>query len=438
MKPRMTPVRRLTLGYVLSLAAVALLLMLGQRIVQDHLRRQALDARLVNVAGRQRMLGERLAMHALALEAAGESSDAKHARVRDLAKDTDDWENARIALRSDALSGGTTAKTEAAYLDVDRHQRVMLAAARTIVADPSNLAAPTAELLAHEGPFLRGMEDVTFAYDQDASERVRHLARLVDGLFIAALLTLMAEGTFVFAPLVRGVRRAFDASAFAQRRLQASMEERMRLEMKLIDAIDDERRELGEDLHDSLCQQLVGVSYLLRSVSNAADGETQKRLQEAAAHLDEATRQARNVARGLHPVRVEQVGLAAALDELGERMRATFGVPCTVSCEPLDELLGRNAAAQLYRIAEEAAANAAKHAAASELHVSLREEGDGVSLEVSDDGVGIDKGAKKSMGLFTMTSRATKIGATLSVEARQGGGTVIKCRLPLPRDGSIE
>ena len=93
MMPRMTPVRRLTLGYVLSLAAVAVLLMIGQRFVRTYLGRQALDTRLVNVAGRQRMLSQRLTMHALALQGAGEGPDARAARLRALAHDTDEWEN---------------------------------------------------------------------------------------------------------------------------------------------------------------------------------------------------------------------------------------------------------------------------------------------------------------------------------------------------------
>ena len=314
MMPRMTPVRRLTLGYVLSLAAVAVLLMIGQQFVRTYLGRQALDTRLVNVAGRQRMLSQRLTMHALALQGAGEGPDARAARLRALAHDTDEWENTRTALRADeTLNGGTTAATEAAYEEVDAHQRVMLAAARAIVADPANVAGPTAALLAHEGPFLRGMEDVVLAYDQDAGSRVRRLGQIVDGLFVATLLTLMFEGAFVFAPLVRGVRRAIDESAAARRSLEASIEERLRLEMKLIDAIDDERRELGEDLHDGLCQQLVGVSYLLRSVQRETEGDARRRLDHAAGHVEEATLQARNVAKGLHPVRVEQVGLVAAL-----------------------------------------------------------------------------------------------------------------------------
>ena len=75
---RMTPIRRLTFGYVISLAAVAALLLVGHALVESYLRRQAHDASLVNVAGRQRMLSQRACMHALALAAASAADRSSH------------------------------------------------------------------------------------------------------------------------------------------------------------------------------------------------------------------------------------------------------------------------------------------------------------------------------------------------------------------------
>jgi signal transduction histidine kinase len=284
----------------------------------------------------------------------------------------------------------------------------MLDAAHRIVADPNDLAGPTKVLLEHQDDFLLGMDDIVSAYDRDAGQRVAHVSSVERALLGAALLTLFLEGLLVFAPLVRGVRRACAVLTRTQSALEASLVEQKQLDLKIIETADRERRKLGEDLHDGLCQHLVGVSYLLRAVKPAAEGDAGKRLEEATGLVEEAVDQARHLAKGLHPVGVDQYGLAAALEELGEAVETTFGLPCDVQCDTL-EGIQPDVATQLFRIAQEAVANAAKHASAKHLEVSARRRNGELWLEIADDGVGLDPNAKRNMGLYTMSSRASMI-----------------------------
>ena len=432
MTVRMSPLRRLTFGYVLSLLAIAAILVVGQQVVAGYLARQALDARLVDVAGRQRMLSQRVCLHALALASAPSTwTDAdRAARLDMLARDAREWAAARRALHDDAtLSGGTLANTDEAYARVDETQQAMLATVRGILAHPGQIAAGAAELLTMQEAFLAGMDSIVLAYDRDATARVTRLAQLDRILLAVALATLLVEGAFVFTPLVRHVRKAFDELVATQHALEASLAEQRGLEMKLIDATDTERRKLGEELHDGLCQHLVGVTYLLRSVQQSTDDATQKRLDEVTGLLEEANEQVRGVAQGLHPVGVDQYGLGGALAQLKARIETAFGLRCEVHCDEAPEL-GPGVAAHLFRIAQEALANAAKHASAKHVDVSVRVGASEISLEIADDGIGLDPGTPRGMGLFTMSSRATMMGGSFDITRRATGGTVVRCKIP--------
>ena len=215
--------------------------------------------------------------------------------------------------------------------------------------------------------------------------------------------------------------------------LGLNVTDRKRLESMVAEASEAERRRVGRDLHDTLGQSLTGLGYLVGGLSeklaatSPQDTAVAKQIIET---VKEAVGQVRALSRGLDPIGLEADGLANALGELACTFRATSGVSCEFRCDcPVS--LEAFTATHLYRIAQEALTNAARHAHAKHVVVSLTEGVESLSLRLEDDGIGIAAGARdnEGMGLRVMRYRAGAIGATLAVSPGRNAGTVVTCTL---------
>ena len=207
---------------------------------------------------------------------------------------------------------------------------------------------------------------------------------------------------------------------------------RKRLEKQITDISDREQRRIGQDLHDSLCQHLVSVAFageLLRENLARQSAPEAAQAEAIVEMVNEGISEARNLARGLYPVRLEVGGLASALEELAASVEARTGISCSFACdEPVcifDEVAGSN----LYRIAQEAINNAVKHGDCGAISVGLGAVEAEVTLTVKDDGVGFPNSMdlKGGMGLSIMNYRAAMIGASLDIRRGAGGGTIVIC-----------
>jgi signal transduction histidine kinase len=153
------------------------------------------------------------------------------------------------------------------------------------------------------------------------------------------------------------------------------------------------------------------------------------KLAELPALIEATIDSCRDLARGLHPVTLASAGLPAALKELAERMPANIQFVWPegkrIPFEP-------DVALHLYRIAEEAVANAVKHAGAKTVRVELDVPKGRPVLVIRDDGKGFLEGSNaKGMGLRNMKYRANVIGAELTIERGKSGGTRVRCALPV-------
>jgi signal transduction histidine kinase len=150
--------------------------------------------------------------------------------------------------------------------------------------------------------------------------------------------------------------------------------------------------------------------------------------------LQSAFASARSVARALAPINLDQGGLESALEQLAQHCTELFGIDCKFQgAPPPAATLSDSASTHLYRIAQEAMVNAAKHARPRHITVSLQEVGADLELTIVDDGTGFDPlpHAPKGMGLKTMAYRARMLNGSLSVTRVAGGGTRVQCRLPI-------
>jgi PAS domain S-box-containing protein len=210
--------------------------------------------------------------------------------------------------------------------------------------------------------------------------------------------------------------------------------ERRRLEKEILEASSREQRRIGHDLHDGVCQQLAGIAVLSDILADKLDEE--RRPEAGEAHqitelVDQANQQTRSVARGLFPVRLEENGLASALEELATNATTFYQTQCEFQCERPVVIRDHSAAHHLYFIAQESILNAVKHGKARLIQVKLDPAGHhGCLLAVCDDGVGFSDQSTPGpgMGIRIMKYRARMIGAVLAIDSPPGGGTRVVCQ----------
>jgi signal transduction histidine kinase len=190
-----------------------------------------------------------------------------------------------------------------------------------------------------------------------------------------------------------------------------------------------ERRRLERDLHDGAQQRLVSLAVTLRMAretlgSNAE--EAGRLLDRSCQELDEALKELRELARGIHPTLLSDRGLGAAVEALARRAP----LPVTVSGLPAQRLPEQVELAAYFVVCE-ALTNVAKYASATQASVTMTKTGGGLAVEIRDDGVGgadIDRGT----GLRGLTDRLAAIDGRLEVDSEPGHGTTVRASIPCP------
>jgi len=192
-----------------------------------------------------------------------------------------------------------------------------------------------------------------------------------------------------------------------------------------------ERRQFGQELHDSLGQQLTGLSLLAKALENrltrdrAAHAEAAAITALSSRILDEVKMQA----HGLYPIELERHGLSAALSELSYIQERLFRIACTFESTADLPPMETHEALHLYRISQEAVSNAIKHGRAKHVRIKLEKSGEVLKLTVEDDGSGIppDAERKGGMGLSIMRYRANTLGAKMEFRRGPRIGTLVTC-----------
>ncbi len=208
--------------------------------------------------------------------------------------------------------------------------------------------------------------------------------------------------------------------------------ERRRLEREILEISNREQRRIGHDLHDGVCQQLAGIAYRLAILGDRLHTRAvpeSSEVEQITSLINDANSQARTVARGLFPVRLEESGLVAALDELAEGIMRRFRIQCNFSCQSPPAAVDHEVTLHLYYIAQEALLNAVKHGGATEVTISLKPRDEQYELTIQDNGCGFQMSriGRTGMGLRIMRYRALVIGATLELTSQPGQGTKVSC-----------
>jgi signal transduction histidine kinase len=188
-------------------------------------------------------------------------------------------------------------------------------------------------------------------------------------------------------------------------------------------------------MHDSIGQVLTGVANkskgLALKLKDKSPGDAKGAL--AISKLaNQAIAQMRDLARMLYPVDIETGGLASALQMLASNSKKVLEVTCEFICTEPVSVRNLVEAKQLYRIAQEAVTNAAKHGKAKKITIELRSTQEFCILSVSNDGLSFQpsSGLHNGLGMRIMEYRATLIGGVLEIDKGKANGTVVTCTVP--------
>jgi signal transduction histidine kinase len=274
-------------------------------------------------------------------------------------------------------------------------------------------------------------ESQVLEYSLQIGEEERHFeARLVG-----------AEGDHVLS-IVRDVteaHRAADALHLGEEKLLQSHRQVRELAARLISAQESERRRIALQLHDDLSQNIatfgLAISRLKRKLP-ASREQIVDELNRLSQHTNDLMTQIRHLSHQLHPAVLEHLGLVAALEsqvtEFGheEKIEVKFSSQLRTGKIPFD------VSVCLYRVALEALRNVSRHSRTNTACISLAEDGDSLTLEVSDSGCGFDvERARRGsgLGLVSAEERVKLLGGTFEVSSKPEIGTTLVARIPLAR-----
>lgn len=225
---------------------------------------------------------------------------------------------------------------------------------------------------------------------------------------------VLDDGPVVVA-IVRDVTQAAQLRAFGAGTVQAA---------------ENERRRIAQELHDDTAQRLAAVKMALKRVAQLDPSEVPGLCDELRQEIGAVARDVSRIARGLMPPELERIGVVESVRIWLDSRVGEEGPHVRLMADPVDPFLDLQQRLVLYRIVQEAVSNVVRHASASSLEVRIRGDGGVVETIVEDDGVGFDPVARTGriggLGLMGMRERAAMVGALVSIGSRPGEGTRVR------------
>lgn len=480
---------RLTRFYVIALTILAVLSISGLLFIKQTLSTHYDDGRVVNVAGLQRMLSQRLTKLALLrtqglttadtvsfdslLTAWGKNHSQLRSGILRMEKD--------YTVRKSPQLEQMFARIEPAFQSMYR--------SFSQINDPNTTPAEQKTaltvILRDEVSFLLKMNAIVFQFDTESFGRVKQLERIEWVLAVATLLTLLIEGLFVFRPVVthtkkvinrlarsemslqlannrleitnREVRAANENLAFTNRKLIETQEELVRTteekyQLKLseetvrsaalLEGQEEERRRFARELHDGIGQMLTGVKLHAEKLKSSVildDDKQRQRFAELCDLIADIIHTTRQVSYNLMPSTLSDFGLGPTLQLLAQQTGRSSGINVLFTGTRDGNRLSPAMEIGLYRIAQEALHNAIKYAAAQTICINLWQDSHKLVLSVEDDGKGFtlktDRRKEKPVlivnGLDNMRTRSKLLKGDFVIKSRPKKGTLVQVSIDL-------
>lgn len=480
--------RRLTRFYRLALTVIAVLSVSGLLFMKRTISNHYDDSRVVNVAGRQRMLSQRLTKLSLLRTEGLATADSVSF---DSLLTT--WSQSQIQLRNGTLNMEKLYTVrKSAQLDsmFTRIEPVFQSIYKgfTQVSNPQTLLVDRKKalqvILQDEFSYLQQMNAIVFQIDTESFERVRSLERVEWLLTFATLLTLLLEALFVFRPVVNHTRNIIRRLARSEKALQLAnnhleianheleatnqnlaltnrklvdtqqellrtTEEKYQLQLAednirsaaLLEGQEEERRRFARELHDGIGQMLTGLKLHAEKLkaTSFADEKQQTRFTELCNLIYDIIQTTRQISHNLMPSVLGDFGLGAALQLLAEQTTRSSGIEVRFEANQEARRLGPAIEIGLYRIAQEALNNAIKYASAQMIQIKLEFGRQKLTLGIEDDGKGFKvKSIRKDdsplpaiNGLDNMRTRTRLLKGDLTITSKPRKGTKVMVQLNL-------
>jgi len=210
--------------------------------------------------------------------------------------------------------------------------------------------------------------------------------------------------------------------------------EKKKLEKEIIEIGEKERERIGQDLHDSLGQQLTGVLLNVKSLENEArehcPDDLIERVSDTKELIKDAIQQTRQLAKNLVPIKLQAEGLPHALSDLAHYAQTVYKKEVDMIIDETIEDVNVITETQLYHIAQEAVNNAVKHSGGSRIFISLKNVQSELVLSIKDNGKGFSGNHGTGLGMRIMNYRANLINGTINIHTEENEGTLVLCRVP--------
>lgn len=266
------------------------------------------------------------------------------------------------------------------------------------------------------------------AIEQKEAELPRYVFRM---LAMTVLIGILVAGGSVYR--INALERRAEAE---QERSETAERELRRLSQQLVKAQEEERKAISRELHDEVGQMLTAQRMELRNLQQLCAGCTSEalvRLEESAQTSEQALRTVRDIAMGLRPSMLDDLGLAPAIEWQARDFSRRYGIPATVQLDGELERLPDAHRTCVYRIVQEALTNCARHARAGEVRVAVHGRPDRLTITVQDDGVGFDPTVSRTrgLGLIGIEERVKQLAGSVAVFSQPGKGTTIAVDIPV-------
>jgi signal transduction histidine kinase len=470
--------KKFTRLYIMALSTVALLSIIGQVLVQIALKEQSSDSRVINLAGRQRMLSQKICKNAILLSHSIDTAN-KIVQKEELDESLGLWHIYHTGLQSgnlDTLENKVNNSTAILFL-FKQIEPQFLSIYNNAHALSTTLTISTEEyrnnalekILSNEKMYLKGMDKIVSLYAQEAKERVNTLKEIELLLLVITLIILFFEGLFIFRPAVVKLRKTMlkliasetksnelnkelislntslkqtedELLNSTKEKYKQQMSEQKIRSTSLIKGQESERKRIARDIHDGVGQMLTALKLNIESITPESIPYKEKGLLEEARKLVGKTiAEIRAITFNLMPTVLSDFGIISALKQLAEQASKTSGANVVFICPNSFNRLDKNIEIGAYRIFQEAINNAVKYAQAKEIAIELLLNDNFIYLNITDNGKGFNMKKpdqdsdhiKINNGIYNMQERTNLLDGEFKITSTLGKGTKIWAKIPV-------
>lgn len=466
--------QRLKVQYIFALLVVASLTILGQIIIQSTLSSSLDDSHVINIAGRQRMLSQRLTKISLILNDPTVSAEQKVIYLKIFPSAFNLWKESHEALKNNKLEEprkyNVTNSREISklYQNIEPIFTKLLVLFQQASVNSLNDKSKT-EILQNERLYLELMEKIVFTYDAEATKRVDSVKSFELILLFLTLGTLLVEAFMIFSPLVNYVKEVIARLTSSESQLQetnnqlrfsnrmlfqaqeklekasrekyeAKLEEEKTRSASLLEGQEEERKRMSREMHDGVGQMLTGVKLAASKLKSldASHPKFEATLNYLHDLINETIEATRIVSFNLMPPVLGDFGLEPVLTILKDSIEKSTKIKVKLDIKLINERLSQSLEINIYRIIQEATNNTLKHAKAKNIILRILEKDSIVFVEISDDGLGFDPNhifyKKQSLihnGVANIKTRCELLEGSFKLTSAPKEGTNIFIKLPI-------